>query len=203
MAKEVEVKFTVSGVDGSIKDLSDLVNALNKTEKATEDLNEETKKTSEDSSGLEKRIQGIKDGYKAMVANLKFATKGIKTFFTSGTVGANALKLSLAALGIPLLIGAVVALVNYFKNFEVVTRTLSKIMNGLGAVVANVGKAFSLIAKGNFAEAFSTIKNAVVEAVDATDALYDSEKRLADPKNKNQKPRNRTRDQKRRNLEDS
>ena len=180
MAKDVEVKFTVTGVDGSIKDLSDLVNALNKTEKATEDLNNETKKQSEESSGLENRIKGIKDTYKGLVSSLKFATKGIKTFFTSGTVGANILKVSLAALGIPLLIAGIAALVNYFKNFEVVTRTLSKIMNGLGAVVGSVGKAFSLIARGKFSEAFDTIKNSVVEAVEATDALYDSEKRLAD-----------------------
>ena len=185
MAKDVEVKFTVTGVDGSIKDLKDLVGAINKTEEAAKDATEATKKQADEQSGLEKRIQGIKDTYKSLVGGLKFATKGIKTFFTSGTIGANTLKIALAALGIPLLIAAVVALVNYFKNFEVVARTLSKIMNGLGAIVGSVGKAFSFIAKGQFSKAFDTIKDSVVEAVNATDDLYDSQKRLADIQKEN------------------
>ena len=185
MAKDVEVKFTVTGIDGSIKDLKDLVGAINNAEEAAKDATDATKKQADEQSGLEKRISGIKDTYKGMVSSLKFATKGIKTFFTAGSTGAKILKVSLAALGIPLLIAAVVALVNYFKNFEVVTRTLSKIMNGLGAVVANVGKAFSLIARGKFGEAFQTIKDGVIEAVEATDKLYDSQKRLADIQKEN------------------
>ena len=185
MAKDVEVKFTVTGVDGSIKDLADLVKALNKTEEATEDLNKEQKKGAEDGGALQDRLNGIKDTYKSMVGSLKFAAKGIKTFFTSGTTGAKLFKVALAATGIPLLIGAVLALINYFKNFEVVVRTISKATNALGSVVSNVGKAFQALRNRNFKEAFTTIKDGITEAIEETDKLYDSQKRLADIQKRN------------------
>ena len=178
MAEEVKISFTIDGIEKQVKSVEELQDAV-------ADLGKSAKKTANDTKGLASeqgfiadRVAGLKKTFAGLKGDFKNAAVGIKTFFKSGTTGAKALKLGLAALGIPLLIGAVISLINYFQNFEVVTRTIQKAMNALGAVVANVGKAFKLLISGDFAGAFNVMKDAVVEAVEATDDLFDSASKL-------------------------
>lgn len=178
MAEEVKISFTIDGIEKQVKSVEELQDAV-------ADLGKTTKKTAQDTKGLASeqgfiadKVAGLKKTFAGLKGDFKNAASGIKTFFKSGTTGAKALKIGLATLGIPLLIAAVVSLISYFNNFEVVTRTIQKAMNALGAVVANVGKAFKLLISGDFAGAFNVMKDAVVEAVEATDDLFDSAKRL-------------------------
>ena len=178
MAEEVKISFTIDGIEKEVKSVEELRKEVDKLGKNAKKTAKETKGLASEQGFIAEKVDGLKKTFAGLKGDFKNAASGIKTFFKSGTTGAKLLKVALASLGIPLLIAAVVALINYFKNFEVVTRTIQKAMNALGAVVANVGKALSLIAQRKFGEAFRTMKNAVVEAVEATDDLFDSASKL-------------------------
>ena len=178
MAEEVKISFTIDGIEKQVKSVEELQDAV-------ADLGKTTKKTAQDTKGLASeqgfiadKVAGLKKTFAGLKGDFKNAASGIKTFFKSGTTGAKVLKVALATLGIPLLIAAVVSLVNYFQNFEVVTRTIQKGLNALKAIISNVAEAFKLLFSGNPAAAFDVLKNAVVEAVEATDDLFDASKRL-------------------------
>ena len=178
MAKKVEITIEIDGIKQT-------VNSLKDAEKAMKDLGDSTKKTAKESKELASdqgfiadKVAGLKKTFAGLKGDFKNAASGIKTFFKSGTTGAKALKIGLATLGIPLLIAAVVSLINYFNNFEVVTRTIQKGLNALSAIISNVAGAFKLLFSGNPGAAFDLLKNAVVEAVEATDDLFDASKRL-------------------------
>ena len=178
MAEEVKISFTIDGIEkqvASVEELQDAVADLGKSAKKTAG---DTKKLASEQGFIADKVAGLKKTFAGLKGDFKNAASGIKTFFKSGTTGAKVLKVALASLGIPLLIAAVVALINYFKNFEVVTRTIQKAMNALGAIVANVGQAFKLLISGDFAGAFNVMKDAVVEAVEATDDLFDAASKL-------------------------
>ena len=57
-------------------------------------------------------------------------------------------------------------------------------MAGLGAIVANVGEAFSLLISGDFSGAFDKISSSVSAATQAVDDQFDAEKKLAQLRNK-------------------
>ena len=58
-------------------------------------------------------------------------------------------------------------------------------MAGLGAIVTNISKAFSLVVQGKFSEAFDTLKNSVVEATEAVDKQFEAENKLSELRQKN------------------
>lgn len=178
MAEEVKISFTIDGIEQQVKSVEELQDAVADLGKSAKKTADETKGLASEQGFIADRVAGLKKTFAGLKGDFKNAATGIKTFFKSGTTGAKALKIGLATLGIPLLIAAVVSLINYFQNFEVVTRTIQKAMNALGAIVANVGKAFQLLISGDFAGAFNVMKDAVVEAVEATDDLFDAASKL-------------------------
>ena len=178
MAEEVKISFTIDGIEKQVKSVEELQDAVADLGKSAKKTADETKGLASEQGFIADRVAGLKKTFAGLKGDFKNAASGIKTFFKSGTTGAKALKIGLASLGIPLLIAAVVSLINYFQNFEVVTRTIQKAMNALGAIVANVGKAFKLLISGDFAGAFNVMKDAVVEAVEATDDLFDAASKL-------------------------
>lgn len=178
MAEEVKISFTIDGIEkqvASVEELQDAVADLGKSAKKTAG---DTKKLASEQGFIADKVAGLKKTFAGLKGDFKNAASGIKTFFKSGTTGAKVLKIALASLGIPLLIAAVVSLINYFKNFEVVTRTIQKGLNALKAIISNVAEAFKLLFSGDPGAAFDVLKNAVVEAVEATDDLFDASKRL-------------------------
>ena len=178
MAEEVKISFTIDGIEKEVKSVEELRKEVDKLGKTSKKTAKEAKGLASEQGFIADKVDGLKKTFAGLKGDFKNAASGIKTFFKSGTTGAKLLKVALASLGIPLLIAAVVALINYFKNFEVVTRTIQKAMNALGAIVANVGQAFKLLISGDFAGAFNVMKDAVVEAVEATDDLFDAASRL-------------------------
>lgn len=182
---DVEITFKINGITETVNSVEEATEALKKYKKGITETKKETKELGSEQGFIAGKIGDLKKTFAGLKGDFKNAALGIKTFFKSGTTGAKILKGALATLGIPLLIAAVAALVDYFKNFEVVARTVSKVVNALGAVISNVGKAFKLLASGEFSAAFNTLKDAAVGAVAATDALYDSENELAQLRKKN------------------
>ena len=175
---KVKISFEIDGIQKEVSSVEELTSEIEKLGKESKKTAKETKQLASEQGFIAEKVDGLKKTFRGLKGDFKNAKAGISAFFKSGTTGAKALKIGLASLGIPLLIGAVVSLINYFKNFEVVTRTIQKAMNALGAIVANVGKAFKLLISGDFSGAFNVMKNAVVEAVEATDDLFDSAKKL-------------------------
>ena len=183
--KEISIKFKIEGVDAEVKNVEEFADAMNKVADATEKVKKETKENTEAQGNLSKRISGIKETFAGLKGDFKLAAKGIKTFFTSGTTGANALKIALAATGIPLLIGAVIALVGYFKQFDIVARTITKVTSALGAVMASLGSIIKKILTFDFAGAWDETTAAINGATTAVDAQYDAEAALYELRKKN------------------
>lgn len=191
---QVEIKVKIDGVEYSQDQLKNLAKGAEKAADGMDDLNKETKKAENQQGFFSKKLDEVKESFKGLKAGFGDLKKGYKTLQNGLTSLAKGFGLSskaakvfgtsasaaLAATGIGLIVPLVLALVNYFKNLEGGAKTLKKVMAGLGAIVANVGKALKLLVQGKFSEAFNTMKDAVNGATSAVDSLFDAEKKLAD-----------------------
>ena len=191
---QVEIKVKIDGVEYSQDQLKNLAKGAEKAADGMDDLNKETKKAENQQGFFSKKLDEVKESFKGLKAGFGDLKKGYKTLQNGLTSLAKGFGLSskaakvfgtsasaaLAATGIGLIVPLVLALVNYFKNLEGGAKTLKKVMAGLGAIVANVGKALKLLVQGKFGEAFNTMKDAVNGATSAVDSLFDAEKKLAD-----------------------
>lgn len=184
--KVVKIVFEIDGVEK-------VVNSIEEYEKEVKKAGEATEKAGEKQGFFAKRAEELKETFNDLKASFGDLGKGYKMLQTGLTKVASGFGLSakaskvfgkaasaaIAATGIGLLVPLVLTLVNYFKNLEGGAKTLQKIMKGLGAIVANVGKAFKLLISGDFSGAFNTLKDSVVEATSAVDDLFDAEQKLA------------------------
>ena len=190
--KNVKITFEVDGIEKTVNSVEELNDALNDTNKEVKEAGKQQGFFAKQSDALKERMDGlkatlgeVKQGFKNGVAGLKNFVSGFKTAGGAAKNFGRLAKGALAATGIGLLIVAVVSLIDYFSNLEGGAKALQKIMKGLGAIVSNVSKAFSLVVQGKFGEAFDTLKNAVVEATEAVDAQFEAEQKLADLRQKN------------------
>jgi len=195
---DIEIKVKIDGIEYTQDQLKDLAKGAKKAASEIDDVKKETKKAADEQGFFSKKLDQVKEkfsGLKAGFGDLKkgfgqlkggltsmakgfgLSSKAAKVFGTSASA-------ALAATGIGLIVPLVLALVNYFKNLEGGAKTLQKIMAGLGAIVANVGKAFKLLLSGDFSGAFNTMKDAVQGATAAVDDQFEAEKKLATLRNK-------------------
>ena len=195
---EVEIKVKIDGVEYSQEQLKNLAKGAEAAADGMEDLNKETKKAEDQQGFFSKQLDAVKEKFSGLKAGFGDLKKGYKTLQNGLSGIAKSFGLSskaakvfgtttsaaIAATGIGLIVPLVLALVNYFKNLEGGAKALKKVMAGLGAIVANVGKALKLLVQGKFADAFNTMKDAVNEATTAVDSLFDAEKKLADLRKK-------------------
>ena len=189
--KEVKIKFTIDGIEKEVDNIEDFTKEMEKAGKATKQAEKEggffskqLDAIKEKFSGLSNSFNDLKKGYKTLQSGLSGIAKGFGISSKAANVFGKVTSAAIAATGIGLLVPLVLALVNYFKNLEGGAKALKKVMAGLGAIVANVGKALKLLVQGKFAEAFNTMKDAVNEATTAVDSLFDAEKKLADLRKK-------------------
>ena len=185
--KEVKIKFTIDGIEKEVDNIEDFTKEMEKAGKATKQAEKEggffskqLDAIKEKFSGLSNSFNDLKKGYKTLQTGLSGIAKGFGISSKAANVFGKVTSAAIAATGIGLLVPLVLALVNYFKNLEGGAKALKKVMAGLGAIVANVGKALKLLVQGKFSEAFNTMKDAVNEATTAVDSLFDAEKKLAD-----------------------
>ena len=208
MATNAEITVTINGVTTAVKDFDELADVIadvdknvenlnddldetgKKGKKAGKDLGDSAKKADKEVGPLQKRFQDLKESFKSFGTDLKngfsAATGGIEKFAKGlgfGSKAAKGLSLSLAALGIPLLIAAVTALVGWFKNFEGAAKLVQTVMNSLGAVIGKLGGAFSKLIKGDLRGAYKEIKGiggAIRDAANNTNILFAAQKKLAE-----------------------
>ena len=208
MATNAEITVTINGVTTAVKDFDELADVIadvdknvenlnddldetgKKGKKAGKDLGDSAKKADKEVGPLQKRFQDLKESFKSFGTDLKngfsAATGGIEKFAKGlgfGSKAAKGLSISLAALGIPLLIAAVTALVGWFKNFEGAAKLVQTVMNSLGAVIGKLGGAFSKLIKGDLRGAFKEIKGiggAIRDAANNTNILFAAQKKLAE-----------------------
>lgn len=193
---EIDIFVKIDGVEYSQEQLKALATGAKDAAKGVDNLKKETKKSSEEQGFFAKKLDEVKEkfsgikagfgdlkaGYKTLQSGLTSLAQGFGLSSKAAKVFGTSASAALAATGIGLIVPLVLALVNYFKNLEGGAKTLQKVMAGLGAIVANVGKALKLLLSGDFAGAFNTMKDAVSGATQAVDSLFDAEKKLADLK---------------------
>ena len=191
---EVEIKVKIDGVEYTQDQLKDLATGASDAAKGMDDLSDKTKEAGDEQGFFSKKLDEVKERFNGLKAGFADLKKGYKTlqnglsgvakgFGISGkaaNVFGKVTSAAIAATGIGLIVPLVLTLVNYFKNLEGGAKALKKVMAGLGAIVANVGKALKLLVKGDFAGAFNTLKDSVNEATSAVDSLFEAEKKLAD-----------------------
>ena len=161
MATEKEIYISINGTQQAIKSLDDLKKVTKELKKGFEDAgdaaDDSAKKIeeSEKQTGfLQDRYNDLKDTVKKLKADFNLATKGIKTFFTTGTQGAKALKIAFASTGIGLLIVAIVSLIDYFKDTEEGSRVLQVAFESVGVIINKLVDFIADLGKG-FIDAFT------------------------------------------------
>ena len=107
MATEKEIYISINGTQQAIKSLDDLKKVTNELKKgfddagdAADDSAKKIEESEKQTGFLQDRYNDLKDTVKKLRADFSLATKGIKTFFTTGTRGAKALKIAFASTGI-------------------------------------------------------------------------------------------------------
>ena len=142
MATEREIYISINGTQQAIKSLDDLNKATKQLAEgfeeagdAADDAAKKTEEAGKETGFLQDRYDGLKDTVGKLKADFKLATKGIKTFFTTGTKGAKALKIAFASTGIGLLVVAIVSLIDYFKDTEEGSRFLTVAFESVGVII--------------------------------------------------------------------
>lgn len=192
MANNVEITFKIGGIDYSIEQLQELGKQATKTgdemvkanQKATEEQGYFSKKLDEVKGKLKEFKGAFGEVGKAFTSLSGGLGKLGNSFGLSGkaaTVFGRVTASAVAATGIGALVIAVVGLIGYFKNLEGPAMAIKKVFAGLGAVVAQMGKAMSAILDGDwsgFKDAITGTSKAIKGAVQATEALFKAQSDL-------------------------
>ena len=189
--KKVKIWFEVDGVTQSVNSVEELNEALNNNAKATKKASDEQGYFAKQLDDIKDRLKGFKatfgeigKGFGVLSGGLTKIAKGFGLSGRAAQVFGKVTAGAIAATGIGLLIVAVGSLINYFTNLEGGAKALKKVMAGLGAIVTNISKAFSLVVQGKFGEAFDVLKNSVTEATAAVDSQFEAERKLAELRKK-------------------
>ena len=167
MANEVIIELIArtEAAEGRIKELE---GKLNETKRATQDTTAATKGLT---SQLDKMTGGAITGFKGMVGGIKNGIKSLKTF-----------KAAAAATGIGALVIAVGSLATMFSKTQEGAEMFNKITAGIGATInvvidriSMLGKAITLVFRGEFTEA----ANLAAEAVRGVGDEIERETKLA------------------------
>ena len=153
MANEVIIELIArtQAAEGKIKDLEGKI--------------KETKKTTEEATAATK---GMTNQLDKMTGGAVTAFRGIVNGAKSGVVAMTTLKGAIAATGIGLLVVAVGSLATMFSKTQEGAEMFNKITAGIGATInvvidriSMLGKAITLVFKGQFSEAANVAKNAI------------------------------------------
>lgn len=190
MSDTVKITFEIEGVENSIDQLNDMGTAAKKTGGKVEEANKKAADSSKEASKelgfLGQGVQDVGDFAKKLGADFTNGFNGVKKFAQGLGLSAKASKglaIGFAAIGIPLILMAVAALIDYFKNFEGGVKIVTTTMNVLGKVVGNITEAFTKLLSGDFTGFFSQLKetgNVVKDTIKNTDALFEAESKLAE-----------------------
>lgn len=195
---DVQIKVEIDGVQYSQDQLKELAkngekaaDGLDDTKKSTEDVGKATKKAGDETGFFGEALEGIQETFGKLKTDAKKVASGFVSFSKGLGLSSKASKglaIGLSALGIPLLVAGVTALIDVFKNFEGAAKVLQTVMNAAGAVVRQVTESVMALLEGDFsgaADAIAGIGDAAAEAAKQTDELFKSEKALIDLQKEN------------------
>lgn len=205
MASEIIIKFKIDGIEREVssvaeleielskldktqknvsKSTSDASTGLKETAKATKDLGTAAQKTDKEVGFIGEKLNGLKDTFSKLKGDAKGVAEGFMKFSQGlgfSEKASKGLAVGLSALGIPLLLAGLAAIIDYFKNFEAGAKLVQTALNVVGAVVGQLTKAFSALINLDFsgaAAAIGGIGDAASSAVKGTDALFASARAL-------------------------
>jgi hypothetical protein len=190
MADEVKIGFVIDGTEYTIEQLKEMAEAAKevgeKTEEANEKIEKSSKKANKEVGLIGKSFTGLKDLAKGLKADFMNGFNAVKQFAQGLGMSEKASKglaVGLSALGIPIILMAIAALVEYFKNFEAGVKLVTTALNIAGNVIGNITEAFSKLAKLDFGGFFSQLGKTgkvIKDTVNDTNALFEAEKRLSE-----------------------
>ena len=188
---EVEIKVKIDGVEYTQEQLKALAKSgkqaadgIEDTTDAVKDLGKESKKAEKESGFLSEQFKGIKETFGKLKSDAKGVAQGFVNFSKGLGLSAKASKglaVGLSALGIPLLLAGIAALIDYFKNFEGAAKLVQTALNAAGAVIRQVTEAVMALLRGDFSgakEAIAGIGDAAREAAAGTNELFESQRAL-------------------------
>lgn len=163
MAEKIVIQLEVDAKSGNAT-VAGLENSVNKASTATKEAGDNVLDLG---TQLDKLSGGAVSTFKNFVSGAK---SGIKSM--------GGLKAAISATGIGLLVTAAAALIEYFTNFEKPLRIVDSVMNAIGGAINAIVDSFDKLLEGDFVGFFTDVGDAAMDAVDATNALYDAEERL-------------------------
>ena len=178
-AKEANQK-----VESSTKKAGDAIKQTN------DEIIDGAKEATTETGFLGEQFRKIGDFSKKLKADFMGGFQAIQKFGQGLGFSAKASKglaVGLSALGIPLLLAGIAALIDYFKNFEAGAKLLEKALNVVGAVIQQVTKAFIALINLDFSGLVDAVKgvgDAAIEAARGTDELFESQRALEQLQNK-------------------
>lgn len=205
MANEIQISFKIDGIQKEVSSVEELQKELDKAAKsakdysnnaddaadATKDLGKESKKTEKETGFLAETFGRIGETFTKLKADAKGVANGFVSFARGlglSSKAAKGLAVGLSALGIPLLLVAISALIDYFSNFEGAAKLVQKALASAGAVIRKVTEGVMALLKGDWSgakEAIKGIGEAAGDAAKEVDKLFDAQKRLRDLQNQN------------------
>lgn len=184
---EVEGEESVEEITQALEDMGHkLTKVKNTSKEAFDEVEKGSKDASREAGFFSDKMDGIRSitgKLKADFSNAFMAVKGFGKGLGLSSKAAKGLAISLSALGIPILLMAVGALIEYFKNFEAGQKALQKVINATAAVFGQLGSAFSALVRGDFSamkEALAGIGDAIGDSVEATEAQFKANKELSE-----------------------
>lgn len=203
MANEIQISFKIDGIQKEVSSVEELQKELDKAAKsakdysnnaddaadATKDLGKESKKTEKETGFLSETFGRIAETFNKLKTDAKGVANGFVSFAKGlglSSKAAKGLAVGLSALGIPLLLVAIAALIDYFSNFEGALKIVDKALASAGAVIRKVTEGVMALLKGDWSgakAAIAGIGEAAGEAAKEVDKLYAAQKRLRDLQN--------------------
>lgn len=198
MANDIKITFSIDGIQKEVASVEELQKELDKASKsaknyakstddaadATADLGKEAKKADKETGFLGEQFKGIKETFGKLKTDAKGVAQGFVNFSKGLGLSAKASKglaVGLSALGIPLLLAAIAALIDYFKNFEGAAKLVEKALAVAGAVIRQVTEAVMALLKGDFSgarDAIAGIGDAAAGAAKGVNELFESQRAL-------------------------
>jgi len=195
---EIEIKVSIDGVEFTQDQLKDLAKnskqaaeGLEATKEGVEKTEKATKKASKEAGLFSEKTGFIADTFNKLKTDAKSVAQGFVSFSKGLGLSAKASKglaVGLSALGIPLILAGIAALIEFFKNFEAAARLVQTALNVLGAVAQGLVDVFKNLFTLNFSGLVDSIKGIAEEAGEAarqTGRLFDSQKALNDLQKEN------------------
>lgn len=187
---EVKIGFVIDGTEFTIEQLKEMSTAAkdvgDNTEEANEKVEKSSKKANKEVGLIGKSFSGLKSLASSLRADFMNGFNAVKMFAQGLGISAKASKglaVGLSALGIPILLMAIAALIEFFKNFEAGVKFITTALNIAGNVIGNITEAFTKLLTLDFSGFFKQLGKTgkvIKDTVNDTNALFEAERKLSE-----------------------